>query len=322
MSGVRGVVVAAAAGRAEVSPGRRAFAQRKNNAEVQAGNEELALGALATANELDLNIRRAGAGCRAVEVEVERDEYVVALEAAKKQGKNQFKQLKKLRQLVQRIPPSHPSRPDALLQLSLSILDLHDSSQHKTEAYELGIAAVEAAPEGSRVWVQAMCMAWQDCQHTVVQQADRPSWWTVDELHRRAKLCCRADGMAALAWIFQGDMLDGSSRTALPRGLTFDRIPTSAEKRAAAMCYTKAAMVADGPETYLTHPSSLGAKMQRMAARLQDIVKTMEDPERGESARATLQEMLDTRNEELATWTDNRDAVAYLERLSVEAESD
>ena len=88
------------------------------------------------------------------------------------------------------------------------------------------------------------------------------------------------------------------------------------------MCYTKAAMVVDGPETYLTHPSSLGAKMQRTAARLQEIVKTMEDPERGESARATLQEMLDTRNKELATWTDNRDAVAYLERLSVEAESD
>ena len=258
--------------------------------------------------------------CRAVEVEVERDEYVAALEAAKKQGKNQYKQLKKLRQLVQRMPPSHPSRPDALLQLSLSILDLHDSSQHKTEAYELGIAAVEAAPEGSLVWVQAMCIAWQDCQHTVVQQADRPSWWNVVELRRRAKLCCRADGMAALAWIFQGDMLDGSSRTALPRGLTFDRIPTPAEKRAAAMCYTKAAMVADGPETYLTHPSSLGAKMQRMAARLQEIVKTMEDPETGKSARATLQEMLDTRNEELATWTDNRDAVAYLERLSVEAE--
>ena len=245
--------------------------------------------------------------CRAVEVEVERDEYVAALEAAKKQGKNQFKQLKKLRQLVQRMPPSHPSRPDALLQLSLSILDLHDSSQHKTEAYELGIAAVEAAPEGSRVWVEAMCMAWQDCQHAVVKMADRPSWWTVDELRRRAKLCCRADGMAALAWSFQGDMLDGSSRTALPRGLTFDRIPTPAEKRAAATCYTKAAMCADGPEKYLTHPSSLGAKMMRMAGRLQMIAKNMEDPEHALVMRTELQKMLDERNEELAAMTDNRD---------------
>ena len=295
----------------EISPGRRAYAQLKHkvNAEVQPGsNEELALGALATAQALDLVSRRPG--CRDVEVIVERDEYVAALEAAKQQGKNQFKRVKKLRQLVQRMPPSHPSRPDALLQLSIAVLGFNPATSQaspKAEAYELAIAAVEAAPEGSRVWVQAMCMAWQNCQHTVVQQADRPSWWNVDELRRRAKLCCRADGMAALSWSFQGDMLDGSSRTALPRGLTFDRIPTPAEKRAAATCYTKAAMCADGPEKYLTHPSSLGAKMMRMAGRLQMIAKNMEDPEHALVMRTELQKMLDERNEELAAMTDNRD---------------
>ena len=102
-------------------------------------------------------------------------------------------------------------------------------------------------------------------------------------------------------------LLDGSSRTALPRGLTFDRIPTPAEKRAAAMCYTKAAMCADGPEKYLTHPSSLGAKMMRMAGRLQMITKNMEDPEHALVMRTELQKMLDERNEELAAMTDNRD---------------
>ena len=119
----------------------------------------------------------------------------------------------------------------------------------------------------------------------MVQQADRPTWWTVVELRRRAKLCCREGGMAALSWSFQGDMLDGSSRTALPRGLTFDRITTSAETRAAATCYTKVAMMAEGPK-YLTHPSSLGAKMLRRENTLQEVVKMMEDPERAEAARA------------------------------------
>jgi hypothetical protein len=43
-------------------------------------------------------------------------------------------------------------------------------------------------------------------------------------------------------------------------------------------------MMAEGPK-YLTHPSSLGAKMLRRENTLQEVVKMMEDPERAEAAR-------------------------------------
>jgi hypothetical protein len=45
-------------------------------------------------------------------------------------------------------------------------------------------------------------------------------------------------------------------------------------------------MMAEGPK-YLTHPSSLGAKMLRRENTLQEVVKMMEDPERAEAAQSS-----------------------------------
>lgn len=261
-----------------------------------AARTELALSTLAVGNELKTELARgAQADAAGSAVELEQDEFVVALAAANGTS-SLHKRCKKLRQLLQRMPPTHPARADALLKLSVAVFSFHDSAENgesnKKEAYVLAIAAVEAATEGTTIWAQALCVAWQNCKTTTVTQADRPSWWSAAEMRRRAKLCCRTLGTSTGAWIFQGDILDQATRT-----IRFERAVTSAEKRAASVCYTKAAMINDG-EQYLTHPSSIATKLQKLAQRLREAAQDMEDPKIGQHARAAMQKIFEAHNEE------------------------
>ena len=89
-------------------------------------------------------------------------------------------------------------------------------------------------------------------------------------------------------------MLDQGTRT-----ITFDRVVTSAEKRAASVCYIKAAMINDGEQyDYLTHPSSTATKLQKLAKRLREAAQEMEDPKIGEYARTAMQKIFEAHNEE------------------------